>query len=301
MTTATEPNPFDRASRGLVRRAGPALLAWLLDVPLASLRFVRWLDTHLSIPGHPERICDQVAHVRRDDLGSLPWANPIEFQVAPDGLMFGRLMVYEGMIWLQEKPTDLPGDRFCLQSVVDNLTGTGNSGRTMPWKPGAGTSLEPVEWDLEKLDAHVVLDQIVRGEAPRGLLAWVSLMKKGNDSDTIRRWLEVADAETDAKRKADFALVVVFAQLTGHERTWQKALEGFNVIESVIVNEWKAEAAVQALSEAVISLLEARFTTIPAEIRSKIESASSPDLLRRWNNLAGTAKTLDEFRQAAGV
>src|SRR2546430_16618650 len=106
----------------------------------------------------------------------------------------------------------------------------------MPWKAGLGTSLEPAEWDLEKLDAHVILDQTARGEAPRGLLAWVSLMKNSGEPDIIRRWLEVADAETDAKRKADFALVVVFAQLTGHERTWQKALEGFNVIESVIVN-----------------------------------------------------------------
>ena len=52
----------------------------------------------------------------------------------------------EGMIWLQEKPTDLPGDRFCLQSVVVNLTGVGNSGRTMQWKPGSST--DPTRWVL---------------------------------------------------------------------------------------------------------------------------------------------------------
>jgi hypothetical protein len=301
MSSATEPNPFDRASRGLVRRAGPAMLAWLLDVPLTSLRFVRWLDTHLSLPGQPERGCDLIAHVLRDDQGSLPWADPIEFQVAPDGLMFDRLMVYEGMIWLQEKPTDLVGDRFCLQSVVVNLTGVGNSGRTMQWKPGAGTSLEPVEWDLEKLDAAVILEHIAGGEAPRALLAWVSLMKNGGEPDIIRRWLELANAEIDSVRKADFALVIVFADLTGLTGVWEKALEGFNVIESPTVNKWMAQAAVKAQIEAVLGFLDARFGSVPAEIKAKIESATSPDLLRRWVTLAGTAQSLDDFRQSAGL
>jgi hypothetical protein len=301
MPPPPELNPFDRASRGLVRRAGPAMLAWLLDVPLASVRFVRWLDTHLSIPGQPERVCDLVAHVLRDDLASLPWANPVEFQVAPDGLMFGRLMVYEGMIWLQEKPAELPGDRFSLQSVVVNLTGVGKSGRTMPWKPGAGTSLEPVEWDLEKLDARVILEQVARGEAPRGLLAWVSLMKNGGEPDIIRRWLELANAEIDSVRKADFALVIVFADLTGRTGVWEKALEGFNVIESPTVNKWMAQAALKSKIEDVIGFLEARFGSVPAEIKSKIEAATSADVVRDWIKLAGSTKSLDEFRTTAGL
>jgi hypothetical protein len=301
MTSAPEPNPFDRASRGLVRRGGPALLAWLLDVPLLSLRFVRWLDTHLSIPGQPERVCDLVAHVLRDDHGSLPWANPIEFQVEPDGLMFGRLMVYEGMIWLQEKPTELPGDRFCLQSVVVNLTGVGKSGRTMQWKPGIGTSLEPVEWDLEKLDARVILEQIARGEAPRSLLAWVSLMKNGGEADIIRRWLELANAEVDSVRKADFALVIVFADLTERTAVWEKALEGFNVIESPTVNKWMAQAAAKATAKDLLAILEKKFSAIPAEVRAKIEATAAQDVLHNWVIAAATADTLDKFRQEAGV
>lgn len=73
-------------------------------------------------------------------MGGVPWAVPVEFQVAPDELMLGRMPGYESMIWLLEKPTDLPGDRFSLQSVVVNLTGIGRCGRRMAWLLGVETT-----------------------------------------------------------------------------------------------------------------------------------------------------------------
>src|SRR5262249_55657082 len=79
MPTSDLPTPFDHASRGLVRRAGLPMLAWLLRVAVSSIRFERWLDTRLSLPGWPERVCDTIAHVWREDEGGFPWAAPIEF------------------------------------------------------------------------------------------------------------------------------------------------------------------------------------------------------------------------------
>src|SRR5262249_54566129 len=149
----------------------------------------------------------------------------------------------------QEKPSDLPGDRFALCSVIVNLTGVGKSGRRMPWRTEAETALLPIEWNLETLDAEVILEQVARGEAPKALLAWVSLMQKGGEAATIRRWLEIASQETDPHRKADFALVVVFADLTGRADVWEKALEGFNVTESPTLNKWMAQAAVKTRIE----------------------------------------------------
>lgn len=306
-------NPFDHGSRRLLRRAGVALLAWLLKVPLANLRFVRWIDTRLTLPGQPERVCDTIAHVQRLDEGGFPYAIPVEFQVTPDALMFGRAMVYEGMIWLSEKPAEETGDRFGLRSVIINLTGVGKCGRRMPWhteaeapatetkQPEAETALVPIEWNLETLDAGVVLDQIASGKAPRALLAWVSLMKNGNDPATMQRWLQVADQETDAARKADFALVVVFAQLTKGDRAWKKALEGFNVTESVVLNEWMAEAAAKARIEDIVKILEDKFSPIPAELKGKIEAATAMDVLQRWVILVGRADSLEKFRQESGL
>lgn len=290
-------NPFDQACRYLARRWGAALLSWLLGVPPAALRFVRWLDTRLTVPGQPERVGDTIAHLERPDQGGIPWAVPIEFQVEPDPLMFGRLLVYEGMIWLQEKPAALPGDRFQLQAVVVNLTGVGQSNRRMLWREGAGTVLEPVEWNLEKEEAAAVLDQVANGTAPRGVLAWIPLMRQGSEPGIIQRWLELAAQETDAQRKADLALVRVFAELSGSQDVWNRALEGFNVRQSVVVNEWKAEGK----AEAVRDILETRFGTLPSEVAAKVDQTREGDTLKRWLVLAVQAATLEQFRQEAGI
>jgi hypothetical protein len=297
MPASAQANPFDHASRGLLRRASPALLWWLLKVSPSQAQFVRWLDTRLTVPGQPERVCDTIAHVLRVDQDFYPWAIPIEFQVAPDGRMFGRALVYEGMVWLGEKPAQERGDRFDLMPVIVNLTGVGQCGRRMLWQPGAESTLLPIEWNLETLDANFLLDQIVSGKAPRELLAWLSLMKNGNDPGTIKRWLEVASLERDPYRKADLALVEVFANLTGGTEVWEKALEGFNVIESVTVNKWKA----QAVAKSLLGILEKKFSPVPAEVQTKIEATTALDVLQHWVILAATTDSMDSFRRGAGV
>src|SRR2546430_393944 len=117
-------------------------------------------------------------------------------------------------------------------------------------------------------------------------------MQKGGEPATIQRWLQIADQESDPLRKADFALVVLFADLTGRTEVWEKALEGFNVIESITVNKWKAEAAVKTRIADLLRFLEARFGSLPAEAKSKIEATASLDVLGRWIDLAGLATTL---------
>jgi hypothetical protein len=111
-------NPFDRACRYLARRGGALLLAWLLRLPAAALRFEGWLDTRLTLPGHPERTCDTIARLSRLDQGGVPWAIPVEFQLEPDPVMFGRALVYEGLLYLLHKPSPERGDRFHVVTVV---------------------------------------------------------------------------------------------------------------------------------------------------------------------------------------
>ena len=58
------------------------------------------------------------------------------------------------MLWLEERPSDTRGDRFCLGAAVVNLTGNGTSSRTMSW-PEAGvlTQLGVRERNLARADA----------------------------------------------------------------------------------------------------------------------------------------------------
>jgi hypothetical protein len=201
------------------------------------------------------------------------------------------------MVWLQEKPTPEAGDRFDLLPVIVNLTGVGRCGRRMLWLPGAESTLLPIVWHLQTLDASRILEEIAAGRAPRELLAWVSLMQNGNDDATIRRWLEIADLERDPQRKADLALVVVYAQLTDGVEVWEKALEGFNVMESVVLNKWMAQAKAQA----VMGILEKKFPPVPVEVRAKVEATTSLDVLQSWVILAATAGSLNDFRRDAGI
>jgi hypothetical protein len=73
------------------------------------------------------------------------------------------------------------------------------------------------------------------------------------------------------------------------------------VIESVIVNEWKAEAARKSKIEDLLEILESRFGPVPTDAKAKIEAAAALDVLRRWITLALKTTSLDEFRQAGGV
>ena len=179
------PNPFDQACRYLLRRC-PALLLWLLDATEERVLFIRWLNTKLTIPGFPERENDMIAHVRRQDQGGKPWAILIEFQAEPDPLMFGRFLVCEGLIWLLEKPTEHPGDRFNLLGLVVNLTGIGAAGQAMSWAEGKGTAIQPIERNLQSFRASDALDQIAAGQAPRAALALIPLMIGGGEPGMIQ-------------------------------------------------------------------------------------------------------------------
>jgi hypothetical protein len=290
------PNPFDQACRYLLRRC-PALLLWLLDATEDVVVFVRWLNTKLTIPGFPERENDMIAHVRRQDQGGMPWAIPIEFQVEPDPLMFGRFLACEGLIWLLEKPTEHPGDRFNLLGLLVHLTGIGTCGQDMTWTADKGTSIQPIERNLESFSASAALDQIAAGKAPRAALALIPLMIGGGEPGIIQRWLEVAQPEADEPWRADFCLARVFAELTGCQEVWKTALEGFNMRQSAVVNEWKAEASVRILC----AVLKSRFGPLPDDLAGRIVQTTDIALLEKWGTLAGEVSSLDQFRQKAAL
>lgn len=144
------PNPFDQASRYLAKLEPPGLLGWLLRLPADQMRFRGWLDARrISFPGELDRTCDTVAVLEDAARGGVPWALPVEFQIEPDPLMFGRLLGYLGSLWVELKPSAERGDRFQVGAVVVNLTGRGNTAQTMDW-PEAGllTRLGVVERNL---------------------------------------------------------------------------------------------------------------------------------------------------------
>jgi hypothetical protein len=190
---------------------------------------MRWIDTRrLPFPGQPDRTCDTVAHLERLDDNHRPWTIVVEFNIAPDALMFGRMLAYLGLLWMEEKPAPERGDRFCLGAVQVNLTGIGNCSNLSDWPDAlVQTNLKVRELNLETFDAGSVLQRIADGNAPMAVLPWIPLMCGGNESGMIERWKEVAGTERSAQKRADYgALVEVFCHRGRSGRLVASCLEG---------------------------------------------------------------------------
>jgi hypothetical protein len=100
-----EINDYDRAARYLAKADPHKFLAWALGDNPDRFRFVRWLDTRsIPFPGSTDRTNDTVAYLERSEPAGEPWAIPLEFQIEPVPLMFGRMLEYLGRLWQVEKP-----------------------------------------------------------------------------------------------------------------------------------------------------------------------------------------------------
>src|SRR5262245_13980044 len=249
------PNPYDQACRYLLRLWAAPLLAWLLRLAPDQLDFVGWLDARQVVwPGQPDRTCDTVAPLRDLQRGGLPWAGVVEFQVAPDELMFGRGLGYLGDLWLAIKPTGHKGDRFEVGLVVVNLTGSGRASRAMHLaKTRVRTMLSVEEWNLASLSAKKVMKEVEAGQAPRALLAWVPLFKGGGRPGIIQEWRRLAEAETDVERRRSLGLAVIFAEATDCGALWRDGLKEWDMIESKIVKEWQAQAELKCAERMLLT------------------------------------------------
>jgi hypothetical protein len=294
---------YDQLCRFLLRLDEVALLCWLLRLRPAAVAFERWLDTRgLPWPGQPERICDSVAWLPDLTDGDRPWAVVLEFQLEPDASMFGRLLVYLGGVWLQFRPSELPGDRFCVGAVVVNLTGNGQSSRNMRLgKSRLRTHLGVEEWNLAGESAQRLLRQVKAWRIPRLALTFVPLMQGGCEEGIIRQWLELARQESDQQKQQALGLALVFAEKAGCADAWRNALEGFNVTESKIVQEWTARARAEGNVEMLREVLKAKFGALPADLEAALQRTSDLSALQRWAGLAVRARSLAAFREQANL
>lgn len=325
-------NPFDKAARYLAKMDHAMFFAWATGLPVSlpgrpsqnevfrsqagGFAFDRWLDTRaVPLPNEPDQIGDTVACVRNTAVEEPPWAVAIEFQIEPDALMFGRMLCYLGQLWLTLKPDDERGSRFNVAGIVVNLTGTGRASQNMRW-PDAGfvTQFGIVERNLASENADDLLAGIEGGRWSRAVLPWLPLMIGGDKPDIIDRWKALADGEPNRRHKADYAvLAVTFAGAVKRKDIWEKALEGWNMIESEVANEWmavgkakglaegKAEGRTEQAASAVVAVLEAKYGRVPAEMEAKIRGTADLLALQGWVPLAVTTATLAEFRHTAGL
>jgi hypothetical protein len=302
-------NPFDQGARYTAKLDPPGFLRWLLPGLPSELQFHDWLDTRsIPFPGDPDRVCDTVAAIRHTSGMGVWWAMPIEFQTRPDPQLFGRFLEYLGRLWLELRPPGLPNVRFQVAAAVINLTGAGDTSRDMVL-PGtdARTCVGVAERNLRDEDAAETLASIANGRVARCILPFVPLMRGGADPGIIARWKQIAQADPDTRRRADYAgLALVFADLTDCRPVWKRRLEGWNVEVSMQVLEWQEKAAKRATLatkvEDLLRVLRKRVrSAVPSDVVETIRATNDLDQLDRWLDAAAGASSLTEFRRLAGL
>ena len=279
-------NVYDKASRYAAHLDAPGFLRWLMpDLP-PNVAFHGWLDTRtLPFPGEADRTCDTVACFHHAGTGDW-WAVPVEFQIEPDGEMFGRFLEYLGRLWRERRPAADGTARYKVGAAVVNLTGRGVASRDMLLGPsGPRTQLQVVERNLIDEDATATLAGVAGGRIARAVLPWIPLMRDGGEPGIMERWKELALAEPDGRRRAEYgALALVFAEPAGRRPLWKQALEKWNMTESQQVLEWMAEGEAKGqLREAralLRDLLEDRFGPLPEALAQRIEAANDITRLR---------------------
>ena len=93
---------------------------------------------------------------------------------------------------------------------------------------------------------------------------------------------------------------MVFAELAGRVPEWRRGLEGFEMTESMIVNEWIRQGEVKGElaqgRQKLLRLVERRFPgVVPKEVVRVITQQDSLALLDVWFDEAITANSIDEF------
>jgi hypothetical protein len=121
------------------------------------------------------------------------------------------------------------------------------------------------------------------------------------EDDIIQGWLRLAEAEQDGERRGILKSVLVFAELANCLPQWEKAMEGFNVMRSAVIDGWKAEGKAEGLVGAVRGILDNKFKPLPADLLAALQEANDADKLLRWAVIAGSADTLEKFRKEAGI
>ncbi|HTU18543.1 MAG TPA: hypothetical protein VMG10_10825 [Gemmataceae bacterium] len=291
---------------------GSGFLNWLLPGILTQRRLSHWLDTRaIALPGEPDRRCDTVAGLEHATGQVSPEALVIEFKDRARGMPALEQLAEYALRIHREVPVQADlADRFAVGSVLVNLTGV-QAVKVLVLQASAlrnaQLKFKPVIRDLETRSGCAALRGIAAGRLSRCVLAWIPLLRGGQESAIIQRWKRLAETEADERKRSDYAaLALVFAEAADREEVWRRALEGWNVKPSPIVEAWRQEGRQEGRAEG-LAVLRAKLlhclrrqlgSDLPAELRAQIENQTDLAVLDRWFDLALEAASLEQFRAA---
>jgi hypothetical protein len=289
---------YDQAARFAAQSEPAAVVRRLLAPSGAALVFRQWLDTRtLPLPGGPDRTADLVAALQ--DPAGTPSLVVCEFQSQHDpdkldvtleeaGILRGharhgsdrqgKCRVLTALVYLQGR---------CPDAVLD---------MTLPG--GFGTRHAPLVWNVGEDNAPAALEAVATGALSWGMLFWVALMAEGQRDAVIARWRDVVvQVVPDRRARGNLAgIALVFAELVGRRAEWQRGLEGFEMTESQVVNEWISQGMLKEGRQNLLEALEGRFPgAAPSDVVRLIQQQDSLELLHDWFKAAVRVTTFAQF------
>jgi hypothetical protein len=293
---------FDQAARFAAQAAPEAVVRRLLAPGGAALGFREWLDTRtIPLPGGPERIANLVAAL--EEASGSPALLVFEFQSQHDPDKLDVTLEEVGILRGHVRHgADRQGKYRVLTALVYLVGRCPDAVLDMTLPGGFGTRHAPLVWNVGEDNAPATLEAVAKGELSWGMLFWVALMAEGQQPAVIARWREVVvQVVADRRVRGNLAgIALVFAELAGCRPAWQRGLEGFEMTESQVVNEWisqgEAKGHLARQRQALLELLDGHFPgTVPNDVVQLIQQQDSFELLHHWYMEAVRAKTFEQF------
>jgi hypothetical protein len=296
---------FDPVGRFACKLGGGALFRWVLRrEPALQVVFDSWEDTRrLNLPGQPDRTNDLVAILRPTSENDSETRAIVEVQAEPEKWIFARLGIYQ-LLLIQEvdSPANDPATVPAVHCVLLNLTG---ESPPEGWhSPPPGISVRPIVVNFRNESAAHLLDEVERGELDATLLPWVPLMRGGGEPEVMERWKQLGHREPSAERRGLYRdLALIFAELSKKLVLWQKALEGWEMVESQLILGWLKQGNEQGRVENaranVLQVIAVRLEDpVPEDLMLAIEGTNDPSILSEWLVVAATSKSIGELRKA---
>ncbi len=272
-------------------------------MPVAvPLLFREWLDTRtIPLPGGPDRTADLVAAV--DDPTGQPSLMVFEFQSRHDPDKLDVTLEEAGILRGHARHGAGRKGKYKVLTTLVYLAGRcPEEVLDMTLPGGFGTRHAPLIWNVGEDVASTTVETVASGQASWGMLFWVPLMIGGKDATIISRWREVVTEVVPDRRVCGNVggIALVFAELVGRRVEWNRGLEGFEMTESQVVNDWisqgEARGKLTERREKLLKLLSKRFpAAVPDDVVRLVNEQESLDILDQWFDAAAEAYTFQQF------
>lgn len=293
---------FDQAARFAAQADPNAVVRRVTEPVGVPMPFREWLDTRtIPLPGGPDRTADLVAAV--DDPTGQPALLVFEFQSRHDPDKLDVTLEEAGILRGHARHGDDRKGKYKVLTALVYLTSRcPDEVLDMTLPGGFGTRHAPLIWNVSEDAAATTVEAVAGGGLSWGMLFWVPLMTGGKDAGVIGRWKEVvAQVVADRRTRGNLAgIALVFAELMGRRAEWSRGLEGFEMTESQVVNDWinqgEAKGKLVNQRQNLLRLLTKRFPgAVPDDVTRLVNEQESLDILGHWFDAAAEAYTFQQF------